>query len=185
MAALRFFKVTALPGTLQPDSVYFVLNGTYSETYVTNTAGVARSVGNSTMINALIDAKMQAASTLVQVTDITARNTAGTAATSNTMYLVTNATGDSSVAGGAALYFFNKTANTYTKVAEYESMDVVLQWANIQGKPGSTAAAIDAAVGASHTHANAAILNALSDSAGKLAYGGTVVGGGEWAATDW
>jgi hypothetical protein len=62
---------------------------------------------------------------------------------------------------------------------------VVVQWASIQGRPNSTPEAIDAAVGASHTHTNAAVLNALSDTGGKLYYGGAAVGGGDWAATDW
>lgn len=55
MAQIRFFKVATLPGTLEPDSFYFVENGSYSESYLTNSAGVARSIGNSTMINALIN----------------------------------------------------------------------------------------------------------------------------------
>lgn len=183
--ALKFHKVNTLPGTLEADSFYYVLNGNYAESYLTNSTGVAKAVGNTAMINALIDARMAAASTLQQVATIVARNTAKASVTTNTMYLVTDASGDTSVASGAALYFYNKTADTFTKVAEYESMDVVLQWANIQGKPNSTPAAIDTAVGNSHTHTNMTVLNNLSDSSGRLAYGGTVVGGGDWTTTNW
>ncbi|WP_161882174.1 hypothetical protein [Deinococcus alpinitundrae] len=185
MSALQFFQVISLPGTLQANSFYFVLNGSYSESYLTNASGVAKAIGNSAMINALIDAKLTAASTLQHVATIAARNTAASAATANTLYLVTDATSDSSVSSGAALYFYDKAANTQTKIAEYESMDVVLQWSNLQGKPNSTAAALDAAVGASHTHANKVTLDKLGDSSGKLSYNGTVVGGGDRAATDW
>ncbi|MFG9650985.1 hypothetical protein ACEP3U_22040 [Pseudomonas aeruginosa] len=39
MAQIQFFKVATLPGTLQPDSFYFVENGNYSESYLTNSAG--------------------------------------------------------------------------------------------------------------------------------------------------
>lgn len=182
---LKFFKVTALPGVLEADAFYYVLNGSYAETYLTNSAGEAKACGNTAMIDALINARMAAASTLQQVATIAARDTAKATATGNTMYLVTNATGDATVAGGAALYFYNKGSDTFTKISEYESMDVVLQWANIQGKPNSTPAAIDTAVGQAHTHANAAVLNNLSDSGGKLAYGGAVVGGGDWTTTNW
>jgi len=182
---IKFFQVNALPGTLQPNSLYFVLNGGYTETYLTSSTGTAKAVGNSGMINALIAAQVAAFSTLVHVATIAARNTAASTAANNTLYLVTDATGDSTVSAGAALYFFDKVANTQTKVAEYESMDVVVQWASIQGRPNSTPAAIDTAVGASHTHSNKAVLDGLTDSNGKLQYGGNPVNAPDWTATDW
>lgn len=184
MSALQFFQVISLPGTLQPSSFYYVLNGNYSESYLTNSSAVAKSIGNSAMINALIDAKLAAASTLQHVTTIAARNTAQATATSNTLYLVTDATGDNTVSSGAALYFYDKAANTQTKIAEYESMNMVLQWANVQGRPNSTAGAIDAAVGSSHTHANKVTLDKLGDSSGALTYNGAAISSA-WGATDW
>jgi hypothetical protein len=54
MSLIQFHKVTSLPGTLQANALYFVANGTIAETYITDNAGVAKSVGNSAMINALI-----------------------------------------------------------------------------------------------------------------------------------
>jgi len=182
---IKFHKVNSLPATLEADSLYFVLNGTYAETYVTNTSGAARSVGNSAMINALIDTKLNAVSTIRQVANIAARNTDKASTTASTMYLVTDATGDTSVSSGAALYFYNKTADSFTKLSEYESMDVVLQWANIQGKPNSAAAAIDAAVGNAHTHTNKATLDKLGESNGKLTISGVAVGNDEWATNAW
>ncbi|GGJ65470.1 hypothetical protein [Deinococcus aquiradiocola] len=185
MPQLKFFQVVTLPGTLQPNAFYYVLNGSYSESYLTNSTGVAKAIGNSAMINALIDAKLAAASTLQSVPTIAARNSAAAATTANALYLVTDATGDPTVTSGAALYFYEKAANKHTKVAEYESMDVVLQWANIQGRPNSTPAAIDAAVGASHTHGNKGVLDALTDSGGRLQYGGQPVNTPDWGSTDW
>jgi len=182
---IKFFQVNALPGTLQPNSLYFVLNGGYTETYLTSSTGTAKAVGNSAMINALIAAQVAAFSTLVHVATIAARNTAASSASNNTLYLVTDATGDATVKAGAALYFFDKAAGTQTKVAEYESMDVVVQWSTIQGGPSSTPAAIDSAVGASHTHNNMAVLNGLTDSNGKLLYGNSPVNQPDWATTDW
>lgn len=185
MTQTKFFQVVSLPGSLQPNAFYYVLNGNCTEAYLTNSTGVAKAIGNSVMINALIDAKLAAASTLQHVATIAARNTAAATATSNTLYLVTDATGDSTVSSGAALYFYDKAANTHTKIAEYESMDVVLQWVNIQGKPNSTPAAIDAAVGASHTHTNKSVLDGLTDGSGKLLYNGNPVNQPDWATTDW
>lgn len=47
--------------------------------------------------------------------------------------LVIDATGDATVASGYAEYVWSGTA--WTKTGEGESMDAVVQWANIQGKP--------------------------------------------------
>jgi len=59
MAAVRFYKVLTLPTTLVPDAFYYVQNGNYVETYLTDSNGVAKKVGNTTMIQEvtqLIDA---------------------------------------------------------------------------------------------------------------------------------
>ena len=181
---LKFNKVTVLPGSLEPDTFYFVVNGDYAESYLTNAAGVAKAIGNSAMINALIDAKLNAFSVLRQVTTIAARDADKAGLNTNAMYLVTDATGDATVASGAALYFYNKGANTFTKVAEYESLDVVLQWSSIQGKPNSTPSAIDTAVGQAHTHANRGTLDKLGEASGKLTFNGSVVTS-DWTTTNW
>lgn len=46
---------------------------------------------------------------------------------------VADATGDSTVTSGGAFYMHNGTA--WIKTSEAESMDLILQWANITGKP--------------------------------------------------
>jgi hypothetical protein len=50
-----------------------------------------------------------------------------------------------------------------------------LQWANINGKPTSTVADIDDAVTKRHVHANAAVLDLLSDNSGELFYNGVTI----------
>ena len=196
MAQLNFHKVTTLPGVLQANAVYFVENGTYAETYVTNTVGVARSVGNTAMINALIDIAVDtavddaindaiaSANAIEIAADITARNTIGTGLNRNALSLVLDATGDPTVQTGGAMYAFNNTNDTYSKVTEYESLDRVITWAEISGKPTSSVAQIDAAVAASHVHANAAVLNALADDAGMLTYNGAPVQT-TWSTNNW
>ena len=47
---VKFFKVTSLPGSLVADALYFVENGQYAEAYVTDSAGVAKKLGNTSMI---------------------------------------------------------------------------------------------------------------------------------------
>lgn len=59
MALVKFYKVAALPGTLEANAFYFVEDGTYAQMYLTNASGVAKKVGNTEMIDEitqLIDA---------------------------------------------------------------------------------------------------------------------------------
>lgn len=175
MEALKFFKVTSLPGTLVANAMYFVVNGSYSESYITTSAGSARSLGNSAMINALIDSKLAAQNTLEIAADITARNLLNTR-DYNFLCLVIDATGDVTVASGSALYAFQNSDNTFIKVAEYESMDVVVAWANITGKPTSSPASIDDAVTVKHSHTNKTQLDLISEDVGwNMTYNGNPV----------
>ena len=173
--ALKFHKVTTLPGTLEADAFYFVENGTYAESYLTNSAAVARSIGNSAMINALITQALSAYNTLEIVADITARNALNTK-NYNFTVLVVDATGDATVASGAALYAFRNSDNAFIKVAEYESMDATISWTAISGRPSSTPGAIDAAVAASHTHSNKTQLDKVGENgAGDATYNGVAI----------
>lgn len=191
MATLNFYKLTSLPGTLVADSLYFISNGTIAESYLTDSTGTAKSIGNSAMINSLVASQM--ASTLAGynameiVATITARNALAASLNRNVLVLVTDATGDTSVASGAALYAFNNTGDTWTKVSEYESLDVTLTWESLQGKPTSTVAQIDSAVSQSHSHSNKTYLDKIGETGGALTYSGTVVGGGasSWTTVNW
>lgn len=186
---LKFFKVNTLPSTLQADAFYYVANGNYAESYITDQAGVAKAIGNSPMINKLIQdallAQGQSGNEVEIVADIAARNTLTANATRNVLILVVDATGDSSVKSGSALYAYRSSDKTTFKVAEYESMDVVVKWADIQGKPTSSAAAIDTAVSQSHTHANKTVLDKLNeDASGNPTYGGNPIST-SWSETSW
>lgn len=186
MALVKFFKVTTLPGTLEPDAFYYVENGSYAESYITNSAGVAKGVGNSAMINALIDAAITDAladyNALEIVADITARDALALAR--NALVLVIDASADATVGTGSALYAYNEAADSWTKVAEYESMDIVIQWTSIQGRPTSTPAQIDSAVSQAHSHSNKAVLDDLSDNGGQLNYKGAAITT-EWQTNNW
>lgn len=188
--ALKFHKVTTLPGTLEADSFYFVNSGNYAESYITSSDGTAKSIGNSSMIttiaqNIVNTAIAQAAANPVEiVANIAARNTLTGSASTNKLILVTDATGDATVAAGAALYVFNKTTNTTTKIAEYEAMDVTLTWSSISGRPTSAVSEIDDAVTKRHTHANKTTLDKLGESGGSLTFSGQAVST-NWNTTNW
>lgn len=188
MAIVKFFKVTTLPGTLQPNAFYYVLNGDYAESYLTNNAGVAKAIGNSAMITALVNGALTSAladyNALEIVPTIAARDALATGAMRNFLVLVVDATGDATVMSGAALYAYREADTSFVKISEYESMDVVIQWENIQGRPMSSPAQIDTAVSQSHTHANMAVLDKLSADAEGLVYDGEPVAA-RWATLNW
>lgn len=60
----KFFKLIVLPTKLEPDAFYYIDNGAYAESYVTDALGNASAIGNSAMINALIDARLLVVSDL-------------------------------------------------------------------------------------------------------------------------
>lgn len=97
------------------------------------------------------------------------------------LVMVTDASEDPTVESGWAIYrrLTNATDLTdlasWQKIAEKESLDVVVSWDNLKDKPTSTVSAIDAAVTNSHTHANKAVLDKLSEQDGILCYDGLPV----------
>ena len=181
---VKFFKVSTLPGSLQSDSWYLVSNGNYAETYVTDNAGIAKMVGNSTMINNLISAQLSGLSQTYIVADIAARDTLVTTLNKNAVIQVVDATGDVSVISGGATYLWDDANSVSIKISEFESMDVALNWSSIIGRPASTPGAIDAAVTNSHTHSNkASVLDLLTESGGVLFFNGVEVK--NWNTINW
>ncbi len=184
MAELVVHKVTSMPGTPAANALYFVLNGDYAETYVTDSSGVAKAVGNTAMITA-IGGGGGGGSPPVVVDDIAARD--ALTPTENIFVLVKDASDDGTVTAGAAMYLWDNVAEEWVKVTEYESLDVVVSWSNISGKPSSTPTDIDDAVTKRHSHSNLSTLNGLSDSAGVLQYGGNPVDARkiDWSTLNW
>jgi len=183
MAQVAMHKVTAMPGTPAADSVYYVSNGTYTECYVTDSAGVAKLLFSQTTVDTAISNALAAKNTIEIVDDISGRDALFTGA-SNVLALVNDASADPTVSSGSALYSYRGSDSVVTKVSEFESMDVTLSWGNITGGPTSTPAQIDAAVGAQHSHNNLSVLEDLSDSSGALQYKGAAVTT-EWSTLNW
>jgi len=189
MTQIKFNKVNALPATPAADSFYFILNGSHAEAYLTDASGTAKSIGNSTMIAAiaqgLINSALADFNGLEIAANIAARNALATGKQRNFIVLVSDATGDSTVSAGAALYAWNEANAQWIKLAEFESMDLTLQWSNIQGRPTSSAAQIDAAVQVKHSHTNLTLLEKIAEDAnGNLTYNGSVVAS-NWTTTNW
>lgn len=175
MSTFKINKVTSLPGTLEPNSFYFVApagSPDYVELYVTGTsASTVKRIFKQSDVQALIDASLSALSQMEVVANIAARN--ALTPTRNMTVLVLDATGDGTVASGAATYVYRLATTSWIKISEAESLDIAITWAAISGKPSSSAAAIDAAVTASHTHSNKTQLDLIGqDGNGELTYNG-------------
>lgn len=183
----KVHRVTALPTTLDPYSVYYVApasTANYVEIYVSNAEGTsARRVINESDIKTLISEEFSKISSLEIFSTIAERD--AEAPTTNKFAYVTDATADSTVKSGGASYLYNTSNSTWTKISEAESLDVSLTWAGIVGKPNSSASDIDIAVTNSHTHSNKEILDKVGeDSNGSLVYNNKIITT-QWTTTNW
>ncbi len=173
-ASMRIERVTALPGTLTASTMYIVKSAEagFAEVYFSNNDGSeARHIINKSEINNMVTDAVTAFSNMEVVADITARD--AISLTRNALVLVLDASGDVSVAAGAATYVYDLANTAWVKISEFESLDVTLQWTNIQGRPTSSSAAIDDAVAKAHVHANKAQIDLIGeDVTGKLTYNG-------------
>ena len=174
---LKIRKAAILPGTLEASCLYMLPNADaqYADFYISNKTGTAtRRLPTKGDIQSLITTALAGRDQALVVSDIAARNALGTP-TVVTQCLVLDATADTTVASGAATYVWNPTTSLWYKISEAESMDVIVSWASITGKPTSAVAAIDLAVTNSHTHDNKTVIDLLTDTAGNLYYNGAPV----------
>ena len=186
MATYQIYKETALPGTLQPHSIYLIAPPgapAFVELYVTGaSASTVKRVIDAAQVSTMISAAISGIRGVEVVADIAARN--ALTPTANVQVVVLNASADPTVAAGAATYVYEHAVTTWHKVSEAESMDVVLSWAAITGKPTSSAAAIDGAVTDRHTHANKTQLDKVGESGGEFTYNGALPKTA-WNSTAW
>lgn len=190
--SINFYKVSELPAQPESNAFYFINDGTSNtiETYLVSNSetGVAKAVGNSSMINELFEQKISQVSKFEAVQNITERNALirrGQAF----MVFVLDASDDVRVDSGSALYAYEPSNDIFIKVAEYESMDYNFQdiingltfdWSQIQNGPISSASSIDVTVSQIHTHPNIQFLEGISENIhGLVTYRGIIVGNDE------
>jgi len=174
MATLKIRKVTSLPTTLEPSCLYLISTAdpALMEIAVSSADGTtSRHIINSAEIQNMINAALASFSSLEVFPNIAARD-AAPVPTVPTHAMVLDATADPTVNIGAATYIYDPATAQWYKISEAESMDVVLQWSSIVGKPTSSVVSIDDAVIKRHDHVNKALLDVLSDVAGELYYNG-------------
>lgn len=173
---LKIRKVNTLPTEYEPSTLYLVKGAEASifDLYVsTDTGASVKHLLTKPEVQTMINSAIAGFSTVQVVADIAARDALNPSVT--TQVLVRNATGDSTVSSGSATYVYDVAASSWFKTSESESLDLVLQWSNIVGKPSSSAADIDDAVTKKHSHANFSVISDISDIGGHLAYSGQPV----------
>lgn len=174
---LHIERVNALPSTLAASTMYVVKSSEagLAEVYFTNNDGTeARHVINKTEIQAMVTSSIAGFNNIQVISDIAARD--AMTPDRNLLGLVLDASGDATVNAGAALYVYNTVDTTWTKVSEFESLDVVLEWSAIQGRPSSSVADIDDAVARKHSHTNLDLLEKVGEDVdGKFTYNGAYV----------
>lgn len=189
MPTYQVFKETALPGSLQPNSIYLVAPAArpdFVEMYVTGTtAAVVKRVIDHATVQTMIDSAVAAGSGgIVIVDDIAARDAIEDPTNALTV-LVVDASADPTVNAGGATYVYRASNTSWIKISETESLDLVLDWANLTGRPTSAVADIDAAVAARHSHTNKTQLDKVGeDGEGNFTYGGTAPKI-SWNTTEW
>lgn len=189
MATFKVHKVTALPGTLQPDAMYIVApaaNPGLLEIYVTDSSATSpvRSVISVDVVKDLIDTALADANTLTIVADIAERDALLPLDRAKWVYVI-DATADATVDSGGATYLYNPDASEWIKTSESESLDLVINWTDIVGRPTAAPADIDNAVALRHTHANKTELDQLGENAQQeLTYRGAQVKT-EWSTVGW
>lgn len=187
MPTVNIFKETALPGTLQANSIYFIAppsNPDYVEMYVTGISPTTvRRIIKESDIEAMISTALSGISQIDFVENITARD--ALAAKNGLQIIVVDASGDPTVASGAATYVYRESTTSWIKIAEHESQDISFTWSALQNKPSSSVGDIDDAVTKRHTHTNKTQLDKIGeDGGGNLTYNGNFPKIA-WETTSW
>lgn len=176
---ILFFKETSVPSNPKPNAVYAVKrpDSDYVEMYISSKTGELNRLINKADIEAIINSKFAASGSTTVVNNITDRNALKNVVSGAQVYVV-DASADSSVKSGGAMYISN--GSSWIKTSETESMDIVLSWTLLEGRPTSSVTEIDNAVRASHNHANKSTLDKFGETAdNRLTFDGKSL------STDW
>ena len=165
---MKFEKVTTTPTAPYTEgAVYLVAAGKehFEMLAVTKDKQKVRRTINTADVDERINKAISELGVLEIVANIAARDALSLSA--NAMVLVLDASADSTVKAGGATYAYSHSDTSWTKISEAESLDLALSWANLTGKPTSTA------VGNAHGHANLSELKKIGQAPnGTMQYDG-------------
>lgn len=188
-----------------PSTMYIVQGSspTRCELYFSDSIGATlRNPITETEAADIIASQLAGFSNIHAVANIADRNALGLTASGMVMvadaFVATEPANNAYVStpGTAAMYMFNAAAITpapeWTKIYEFEGMDVQLLWANLVDKPMSAVADIETAVALQHDHGTdldqLPLLDGLSinPSSGNLVFNGVeLADGAGMSVSDW
>lgn len=149
------------------------VNGTPRKVYFETDAASVQTSDGSTVENKLssLSAAVSGQTKTYVVKDIAARD-AITETKAGDQVWVKDATGDPTVKMGAAKYIYEGVDAGWVKTAEAESMDMVINWADVQGTDD-----VKSAMSKAHEHANKTdVLDKLGAADDRLTFNGADVG---------
>ena len=185
MELITQHRYTAIPTTWVNNSINYISVSTdIMEVYVVDNSGAVKRIFNEADVNLLIDTAIAASGGVKEVVTIAERDALNPTSVVQ-VYVADAHLDDATVTSGGAFYLYRPSTSSWKKTGEDESLDLVIDWATLQNKPLSSVAAIDGAVAASHTHANATELGKITeDAAGNVLYGGNLVAP-HWTTVEW
>ena len=157
MNQIQIVRVTELPNLedRSPSTIYIVsdtVNGMASMFFTGNTADTILRGITKQDVETLIAQSVGGFADIKFVQNISERD--AIVWSQSGMVLVLDATDDLTVEQGAAAYLYQLDSQTFTKIYEFESLDIVQNWENIQGRPVSSPESIDDAVNKAHSHSD-------------------------------
>ena len=199
MSKFTIMRVTSLPSTITPSTMYILKQPTsqVAEVYFSNNNGSQLVSGiTEQFITDKFASLLATGMGEIQIVDtINDRNRV--TKNGNSLIMVIDATGDEFGSTGTVLYLYRAVNASYFRVSVFDgNQDGVssggggaggpVWWDSILGKPSSTPVQIDDAVSKAHTHSNQAVLDRIGVTAdGVLTVDGTVFANivmvdGEW-----
>ena len=199
MSKFTIMRVTSLPSTITPSTMYILKQPTsqVAEVYFSNNNGSQLVPGiTEQFITDKFASLLATGMGEIQIVEtINDRNRV--TKNGNSLIIVIDATGDEFGSTGTVLYLYRAINSSYFRVSVFDgSGDGVssggggaggpVWWGSILGKPSSTPVQIDDAVSKAHTHSNQTTLDRIGVTAdGVLTVDGTVFANivmvdGEW-----
>lgn len=117
MVELTFIALITPPLEWEANAFYYILNEGYADAYLVDSGGTPKKIGNTAMINEIIQGAMNRT---IVVNNISSRN--ALELNQNAIVLVLDASADEQVTVGSATYIYNKITEQWTIIGSYETL---------------------------------------------------------------
>lgn len=179
-------KVTALPNTRTPNTIYLVKEPSTNllTVYVTGLTPdvIARTI-DSVDVTSQIDTAVSNLSLVTFAEDV--QEMMAMTPASNSLIYVYDASADPNAGAGPSAYVYNFVNETFMLLPKGAGSGGAVNWASIVGRPSSSVGDIDLAVSMRHSHANKPVLDQFSEISGEVAYKGSPISRNIDVVSEW